>query len=98
MNHTKENIASVFLDLLESKPIDRISVKDVVEVCGITRQTFYYHFTDIFDLLSYALEKKEACLLQKTETTSDLREGLRIIISAFIENKRFFILRIAKKE
>lgn len=90
MNHTKENIAAAFLELLEAKPIDKITVKDVVDVCGITRQTFYYHFEDIFDLLSYVVKIQEDYLLQQTAATSDLREGLRIFISVSIENKKFF--------
>ncbi len=90
MNSTKDNIAAAFLGLLEAKPIDKITVKDVVDVCGITRQTFYYHFEDIFDLLSYVVKIQEDYLLQQTGTTSDLREGLRIFISVFIENKKFF--------
>ena len=32
--------------------IDKITVKDIVEICGISRQTFYYHFHDVYDLLT----------------------------------------------
>lgn len=44
---TKNAIKSAFLKLLNAKPISRITVKDIVEECGINRNSFYYHFRDI---------------------------------------------------
>lgn len=52
---TKQAIAEAFLSLLEKRSIDRITVKDIVAECGINRQTFYYHFHDIYDLMEWAL-------------------------------------------
>lgn len=47
---TKRYILEAFRTLLEEKPMDRITVRDIVEECGLTRNTFYYHYDDIFDL------------------------------------------------
>ena len=44
---TKKAIADSFLKLLREKPLDKITIKDIVEDCGINRNTFYYHFEDI---------------------------------------------------
>lgn len=44
---TKNAIKTAFLKLLSNKPISRITVKDIVEECGINRNSFYYHFRDI---------------------------------------------------
>ena len=52
---TKEAIAEAFEGLLEKRSIDKVTVKDIVTECGINRQTFYYHFQDIYDLLEWAL-------------------------------------------
>ena len=41
---------------MEVKPIDKITVKDLVEICGVNRQTFYYHFDDVYDLLEWVFE------------------------------------------
>ena len=46
-SRTRGIIMASFLKLLEERPVNRISVKDIVEDCGINRNTFYYHFTDI---------------------------------------------------
>ena len=46
---TKKAIAEAFLLAAQQKPIDKVTVKDVVGICGITRQTFYYHFQDLLE-------------------------------------------------
>ena len=44
---TEKAIKEAFGSLLDEKPFDRITVKDISSRAGINRQTFYYHFTDI---------------------------------------------------
>ena len=44
---TKEDIRASLLRLLSQKPINKITVRDIVEDCGINRNTFYYHYEDI---------------------------------------------------
>lgn len=48
---TKELIYETFVELLSQKPFDKITVKDIVEACDINRNTFYYYYSDIYDLL-----------------------------------------------
>lgn len=51
MNFTKKAIISTFEELLNERPMNKITVKDIVERCGINRNTFYYHFEGIPALL-----------------------------------------------
>ncbi|MDO4345543.1 MAG: TetR-like C-terminal domain-containing protein [Eubacteriales bacterium] len=53
---TEKAIIQSFLGLLKEKPFDKITVKDIVEDCGINRNTFYYHYADIYDLLRRVFE------------------------------------------
>ena len=48
---TKEIIIQTLLELLNEKPLAKITVKDIVERCGVNRNTFYYHFRDIPDVM-----------------------------------------------
>lgn len=48
---TKKEIKSSMLRLLQSKPLDSIKVKDIIDDIGISRNTFYYHYHDIYDVL-----------------------------------------------
>lgn len=56
MNRTKNAIMDVFWQLLEEKPYNKITVKDIVDRCQINRNTFYYHYHDIPELLEYAIK------------------------------------------
>ena len=49
---TKKAIMDCFLNMLKHKNIDRITVTDICEQCGINRNTFYYYFKDIYDVLN----------------------------------------------
>jgi len=51
MDFTKKEIQNAFWQLLEERPFGKITVKAVVERCGVNRNTFYYHFQDLRDLL-----------------------------------------------
>ena len=53
---TRLAIRKTFLLLLEQTPLDKITVKMIVDACGISRNTFYYHYEDIPALLQDTLE------------------------------------------
>ena len=48
---TKRAIQSAFLELLDQRTLSRITVKDITDICGINRNTFYYHYQDISALI-----------------------------------------------
>lgn len=50
---TKLAIAFAFKELLREKPLNKVNVSDITERCGISRQTFYYHFKDVIDLVEW---------------------------------------------
>lgn len=61
-NLTKTALADAFKAELETKRFDKITIKDIVERAQVNRQTFYYHFQDIYDLLGWILgEEMAAC-------------------------------------
>ena len=49
--YTQKAIMDTFLALLEEKTLDKITVRDIVEKCEINRNTFYYYYRDIYELL-----------------------------------------------
>ena len=53
----KKIIAETFLKMIQHKNIDKITVKALIEECHISRQTFYYHFQDIMDVLEWSLRQ-----------------------------------------
>lgn len=51
VRNTKRKLRDGLLQLLEEKPINEISVKELTEKVDVNRGTFYFHYEDIFGLL-----------------------------------------------
>ena len=62
---TKKAIIASFLRLLEDRPLDKITVKDIIEDCDVSRGTFYYYFPDIYALVETVFEEECARLLKE---------------------------------
>ena len=54
---TKYRMAESIKGLMARMPLDKITVKDIVADCGLTRQTFYRNFKDKYDLVNWYFEK-----------------------------------------
>lgn len=54
-NFTEKAIRSAFLELLDQRPLNKITVKDITERCGINRNSFYYHYQDVPTLTNRSL-------------------------------------------
>lgn len=58
MERTRGAMIQAFAELLDEKPISKITVKDIVGRCDLNRNTFYYHFEGIPALVEQLMEKK----------------------------------------
>lgn len=90
-NTTKLALEASLKELLRTKPIDRITINDLTEHCGISRMTFYYHFKDIYDLVEWACIEDASRALQGKKTYDTWQEGLLQIFEAVLENKPFIL-------
>ena len=73
----KKKIAEAALRLLTEKKARKLTVKDIVEECHITRQSFYYHFEDIPDLLRWVLEQGLERMMEETQAKENGEESIR---------------------
>ena len=73
----KEAIAQAAMLLLTEKHVKKLTVKDIVDQCHITRQAFYYHFENIPALFCWMVEKNTERTLQDVLAKGDGEEGLR---------------------
>ena len=77
---TKLALANALKKLLQKKFLDDITVKELVEECEVNRQTFYYHFQDIYDLLRWFLEHETSEALRGADCWQDaLRAAFRYV-------------------
>lgn len=87
-NLTKQAIMESFMRLLNQRPLDKITVKDIVEDCGVNRNTFYYHYQDIYALLREIFEKEVAKVIRDNPLHDSWQEGFIQSTRFALENKR----------
>lgn len=85
---TKKAILESFIKMLNEKPMDKITVKDIIEDCGINRSTFYYHFENVYDCLVCVLNEEAARLTEKHLEYSEWLDGIIEAMSFAMENRR----------
>ena len=61
-DQTKHALAAALKELIAQKPIDKITIHDITERCGIRRQNFYYHFEDVYDLMRWMFQEEAMSL------------------------------------
>ena len=74
VRYTKKVIKETFMELLEKKPINKITVTELCSQCEINRATFYRYYDDVYDLMEklksqYVSELKEAISISKDDYT-----------------------------
>lgn len=75
---TKKAIRYSMLKLLQEKEIDKVSVKDICELCEITRNTFYYYYSDIYQVLEELLKTEtDNVIMEKQKYESFYEEFLQ---------------------
>ncbi len=85
---TQAAIKEAFLKLLNQRPLNQITIKDIVEDCGINRNSFYYHFEDLPALVEELVAEQVQALLQKHPTVSSVEECADAVIELVMENRR----------
>ena len=87
-NFTKKAIQETFLRLLDEKPLNQITVKQIVETCGINRNSFYYHYRDIPDLIEEIATQAADRIIREHPTVDSIEEALTATIDFAAENRR----------
>ena len=97
---TKRALEQSLKNLLLKKPLNKITINDIAEDCGINRMTFYYHFKDIYDLVEWSCLEDAQKALKEKKTYDTWQEGLQQIFEAVLENKPFIlnVYRSVKRE
>ena len=90
-NTTKQALEASLKRMMLKKPLDKITIRDITEDCGISRMAFYYHFKDIYDLVEWACMEDASQALQGKKTYDTWQEGLLQIFEAVLENKPFIL-------
>ncbi|WP_172255769.1 TetR/AcrR family transcriptional regulator [Saccharibacillus deserti] len=88
---TKRALAASLKKLLSQKTLDKITVIDIAEDCEVNRQTFYYHFKDIYDLIDWIYTHEASKALNGNKTYETWQQGF-LHIFEYIQSNRNFVL------
>ena len=100
-NHKKQNdgvrykLANAMKECMRTAPVEKITVKEIVETCGLTRQTFYRNFQDKYDLINWYFDK---ILLESFEHMGEGRTVYESLVNKFeyIQMEQLFFGRHSK--
>lgn len=81
----KSTIANAFMTLSKTKDVDKITVMDLVKTCNISRQSFYYHFQDILEVLEWSVQQKFQEILTHRLDAGSMEDTLHTFIESSSE-------------
>ena len=84
--HRKEQMAASLKKLMTRKNLGRITIQELADDCGINRYTFYYHFQDIYDLLSWTFRQDFEKLFADRSQYPTLEAWIQNLIRYLKEN------------
>ena len=85
---TKQAIRQAFIELLNERPLDKISVKDIAERSTVNRNTFYYYYADIYALVEEIFQTETQLFMEKLRSYASWEEAFREATAFMSENKR----------
>ena len=103
---TKNQIMNALAELLQTKRLDDITVTELVEQCGLSRQAFYYHFSDLYGVVDYGIQQLLDGLgvanpeqwrepLERTLTL--LRENRTLVLNVYRAYERSYVERHVRR-
>ena len=89
---TKEILASSFREVADSKPVDKITVRDITENCGYSPATFYRHFRDKYDLIAWVYTRSVEKIMDTIDKeNSTWNQSLLAGANLFIKERKYLI-------
>ena len=87
-NFTRQAIKASFIKLLGEMPLSKISVRSIVEDCGINRNSFYYHFEDIPSLIEEIIKEDVDALIAQCSSITSMEDCVRLAFQFATQNKK----------
>ena len=92
-NRTRAAIADAFTRLLKEHTIDHITVRMITDEVGCSRKTFYYYFTDIYDLTQYVCDQRINTFLSSGREGRSARDSMQAFMQ-YLNTERDVVLNL----
>lgn len=83
----EKEIKRTFVKLLNEKPLNKITIKDITSICGVNRNSFYYHFKDIPDLLEQVINDDADEFISRYPNVDSIDELLMAVYTNALEKR-----------
>lgn len=83
-NEMKDIIADTMIRISAKKEVDKITVTELAELCGISRQAFYYYYSDILNVIEWTIERQNIAISEKIDRLPDNKEAGKIFLEELL--------------
>ena len=90
-DNTKMNLGIALKKLLKEKPLEKIRIHDLTKLAGINRQSFYYHYADIYALVGDVIRTAIFETVGEHCTMDTWEEGMLAMYQRTLEEKEFVV-------
>ncbi len=87
---TKKAISQGLKELMKKKSLDKITIADITEICGLNRQTFYYHFQDKYELVNWIYYNEAISAISKDLTFENWDKKVLELLKIMKEESYFY--------
>ncbi len=87
----KQTIADELVSMLNDHSLEEITVKDLTGRLGVTRQTFYYHFHDIYEIVEWIFQSNSDMILSEFSTIDSWQFGY-VLMMKWVQNNKSLVL------
>lgn len=88
---TKRALENALKHFLSQKPLNKVTISDLTEYCGISRMTFYYHFDDIYDLVTWCCEENIRRAWEGKNLRDTWQDGFCSIFEMALRDRDFLL-------
>ena len=85
----KKLFAEALKQIVVQKSFSKVTVSELIRVCNVNRKTFYYHFTDVYDLLKWTLEQEAIDVVKNFDLIIDYEEAILFVMDYIEKNDVF---------
>ena len=85
---TKKAIRDSFVKLLNEKPLSQITIRDIVDDCGVNRNTFYYYYQDLPQLVESIVDEDAERMVREHPAVESLEDCINAALSFALENRK----------
>lgn len=85
---TKKAIRDSFVKLLNEKPLSQITIRDIVDDCGVNRNTFYYYYQDLPQLVESIVDEDAERIIRGYPTIDSLDDCINAALEFALANQK----------